>query len=251
MASPREHSPRDDGAAAPSASRVFADRTEAGALLGAVVREALWPAAEPPPGEAAAPRVFALPRGGVPVAAGVARALNAPLDVLIVRKIGHPESPEIGLGAIAEDGSGGALEPVFDAEMLSQAGLAPDDLADVVTRERAELARRVAAYRRGRRAPARAAAADLTGRLAIVVDDGLATGVTARAALRALRARGPARTMLAVPVAAPAAVMARKSETDEVVTLVTPRRFLSVGEWYDDFGQLTDADVLTLLAAIP
>jgi predicted phosphoribosyltransferase len=247
MASAREQSPRDDGAAAPSASPVFADRTEAGALLGAAVREALWPAA----GQVAAPRVFALPRGGVPVAAGVARALNAPLDVLMVRKIGHPESPEIGLGAIAEDGSGGALDPVFDLELLSQAGLAPDDLADAVTRERAELARRVAAYRRGRRAQARAATADLAGRLAIVVDDGLATGVTARAALRALRARCPARTMLAVPVAAPAAVMAMKNETDEVVTLVTPRRFLSVGEWYDDFGQLTDADVLTLLAAIP
>jgi len=208
-------------------------------------------------------RVFALPRGGVPVAAGVAVALRAPLDVLMVRKIGHPTTPELGLGAIAEDGHGGALAPYFDQELLRQAGLVASDLAGVVARERAELARRVAAYRRPAAAgpagggpagggPAGGGgAADLSGQLAIVVDDGLATGVTARAALRAVRARGPVASMLAVPVASAAAVAAMKSETDEVVTLVTPRRFLSVGEWYVDFGQLTDADVLTLLAAIP
>jgi putative phosphoribosyl transferase len=275
MASPRARP------LAPSGPPAFADRTEAGVLLGAAVRAAVDQAAaakrgHAPPGRARVPAqsgrprpaagpawarvpplVLALPRGGVPVAAGVAQALGAALDVLMVRKIGHPAAPELGLGAIAEDGGGGALAPFFDEQMMSTAGVAREDLEDVVTRERAELARRVAVYRPRPPAdehPARRAGSgpdELAGRLAVIVDDGLATGVTARAALRAVRARGPARTMLAVPVAAPAAVDALKNETDEVVTLVTPRRFHSVGEWYGDFGQLTDADVLTLLAAIP
>jgi putative phosphoribosyl transferase len=176
-----------------------------------------------------------------------------------VRKIGHPAAPELGLGAIAEDGLGGAAEPYFDGEMLATVGLTEPDLAAVVARERAELARRVAVYgrrppgARQRRSPAPhaggTAGRDLAGELVIVVDDGLATGVTARAALRAVRARGAARTVLAVPVAAPSAAEAIKKETDEVVTLVTPRRFRSVGEWYVDFGQLTDADVLTILSS--
>ena len=227
------------------------------------------------------PRVFALPRGGVPVAAGVAGAVGATLDVLMVRKIGHPAAPELGLGAIAEDGRGGAAEPYFDAEMLATVGLTVADLAVVGARERAELARRLIVY--GRRRPGDgtglptanvvpcaldpgdgpgtgdsgetggpdegAPGRDLAGELVIVVDDGLATGVTARAALRAVRARGAARTVLAVPVAAPSAAEAIKKETDEVVTLVTPRRFRSVGEWYVDFGQLTDADVLMILSS--
>jgi putative phosphoribosyl transferase len=245
--------------AAPSGPPAFRDRTEAGVLLGAALREFLGdsqrhdpergragtgPSAmtrDPPGGS---PVVFAIPRGGVAVAAGVARALSAPLDVLMVRKIGHPAAPELGLGAIAEDGAGGAAEPYFDADMLSRVGLTRDDLAGVVARERAELARRVAVYTRGTtRAEGRALALGPV----IVVDDGLATGVTARAALRAVRARGATRPVLAVPVAAAAAVDAIEKENGEVVTLVTTRRFRSVGEWYADFGQLTDADVLALL----
>jgi putative phosphoribosyl transferase len=240
MASPRRRyqHPRDIPPA-------FADRVQAGVLLGMLVKGALAAldaaareAGAPLP--AGPPRVLALPRGGVPVAAGVARTLDASLDVLAVRKIGHPASPELGLGAIAEGGG----EPLFDPEMLARAGLSQQDLAGVVAREQAELARRAAVYRR--RPPG-----DLTGLTVVVVDDGLATGVTARAAVRAVRARGAARVVLAVPVAAAAAREAVKDETDELVTVVTSRRFRSVGEWYADFGQLTDADVLTLLAAFP
>jgi predicted phosphoribosyltransferase len=184
----------------------------------------------------------------------VARALSATrdvtldviLDVIVVRKIGHPKALELGLGAIAEDGAGGAAEPFFDAEMLGRVGLAAGDLDGVVARERAELSRRVAVY-----APQRSVSGlpGLRGRLVIVVDDGLATGVTARAALRAVRARGARRIILAVPVASVETAQAMENETGEVVTLVTPRRFRSVGEWYADFGQLTDADVLALLSA--
>jgi putative phosphoribosyl transferase len=253
--------------AAPSGPPAFSDRAEAGVLLGAALREVLGdfqsrhpervradahPPAMAPGPSGGRPVVFGIPRGGVAVAAGVARALGAPLDVLMVRKIGHPAAPELGLGAIAEDGAGGAAEPYFDAEMLSQAGLAEDDLAAVVARERAELARRVSVYGAASRAGGLGGTGNLAGRVVIVVDDGLATGGTARAALGAVRARGAARTVLAVPVAAAAAVSdIEEKETGEVVTLVTPRRFRSVGEWYADFGQLTDADVLALLRPRP
>jgi putative phosphoribosyl transferase len=188
--------------------------------------------------------VFAIPRGGVAVAAGVARCLGAPLDVIVVRKVGHPEAPELGLGAIAEPASS---DPVFDDELLAQVALTRADLEGVVARERAELDRRTAVYRGAARRPDRCD-------VAVVVDDGLATGVTARAAVRAVRARGTPRIVLAVPVAAQQAVAALReelgnAETGEVVTLVTARRFRSVGEWYADFGQLTDDDVLTLLSS--
>jgi putative phosphoribosyl transferase len=260
-------SPPARRAAAPPGPPAFSDRAQAGVLLGAALRDALGKArpsaaermralpgsaARPDDSRGDRPRVFALPRGGVPVAVGVAGAVGASLGVLVVRKIGHPAAPELGLGAIAEDGRGGAAEPYFDAEMLATVGLTVADLAVVVARERAELARRLVVYGRrpdgGPGLPA-APGRDLAGELVIVVDDGLATGVTARAALRAVRARGAARTVLAVPVAAPSAAEAIKKETDEVVTLVTPRRFRSVGEWYVDFGQLTDADVLTILSS--
>ncbi len=204
----------------------FNDRAQAGVLLGAALREVLraerggdpergraLPAPAPSPllPGGRTPRVFALPRGGVPVAAGVAHALGATLDALMVRKIGHPAAPELGLGAIAEDGRGGVAEPYYDVEMLATVGLTAADLADVVARERAELARRVAVYGRAPGASGGGPAGpDLAGELVIGVDDGLATGVTARAALRAVRARGAARTVLAVPVAAPAGGPARQ-----------------------------------------
>jgi len=213
----------------------FPDRATAGLLLGEELKGAYSGALFIYPERTV---VAALPRGGVAVGREVAACLDVPLEVLVTRKIGHPEEPELGLGAIAEGG-----EPVYDDEMLARVGLHPADLAGVVDRERAELDRRILVYRGGRPPP------DFAGRWVIVVDDGLATGVTARVALRAVRDRGPARTTLAVPVASPQAVALLKAETDEVVTLVTPRRFRSVGEWYAEFGQLADADVLTLLAA--
>ena len=213
----------------------FANRAEAGERLGAALRESVRKFNIH---HLERPVVFAIPRGGVAVAAGVARCLDAPLEVIVVRKIGHPEAPEFGLGAIAEGG-----EPVFDDAVLAEAGLGVADLAPVVERERAELARRVSLYRGGGHGDRPVA------ELAIVVDDGLATGVTARAALRAVTARlGAGRTVLAVPIAAEGSLEAINAEADEVVTVVTARRLRSVGEWYADFGQLTDADVLTLLA---
>ena len=221
----------------------FADRAEAGVRLGAALRESVE---EFKFHHLERPVVFAIPRGGVAVAAGVARCLNAPLEVIVVRKIGHPEAPEFGLGAIAEGG-----EPVFDDAVLAEAGLGVADLAAVVERERAELARRVSVYCGAGHGDRPDGGRPDGERLAIVVDDGLATGVTARAALRAVAGRlgaGAGRTVLAIPIAAQGSLEAINAEADEVVTVVTARRLRSVGEWYADFGQLTDADVLTLLA---
>ncbi|PZG21193.1 phosphoribosyltransferase, partial [Spongiactinospora gelatinilytica] len=176
------------------------------------------------------------PRGGLPVGAPVAERLGGVLDVLVTRKIGYPPQPELGVGAIAEGG-----EPVFDTGLMRRLGLSQDALAAVVEEERAELRRRVAAYRGDRPLP------ELGGRDVIIVDDGLATGNTARAGLRAVRKEGPARLVLAVPVGAPETVASMREEADEVVVPAAPPEFQAVGQWYARFGQLSDADVLDVL----
>jgi putative phosphoribosyl transferase len=226
----------------------FTDRQAAGRLL--AERLAAMAALQEWAGRTV---VLGLPRGGVAVAKQVAAALAAPMDVIVTRKIGYPPQPELGVGAIAEDlgaeaftgeahGDVAAGPPVFDTGLLARLGLSPEDLAGVVAAEEAELARRVRVYR-GNRPPPQAA-----GRCVLVVDDGLATGGTARAALRSLRAAQAGYLVLAAPVASPTAAAAMRQEADQVVILAAPRRFASVGEWYRSFGQLTDADVLALLA---
>jgi putative phosphoribosyl transferase len=184
------------------------------------------------------PQVIGLPRGGVVVAVEVAHVLRADLDVLVVRKIGHPGRPELGVGAIAEDG-----EPVFDAVAMARALLAPEDMTDVVASARAECRRQAETYRGRRPAP------DVTGRTVVLVDDGIATGVTARAALRSLRARSPARLVLAVPVASGTALDRLRADADEVVALMVPARFGAVSRWYTRFDQTPDEVVVQLLAS--
>jgi putative phosphoribosyl transferase len=206
---------------------MFSDRTDAGRQLA----EALRGKVEPPA------IVLALPRGGVPVAVVVAEALDAPLDVIGVRKVGAPGRPELGVGAVAE---GGGL--VLDEGILGHLGLDRQDVDDTIAAERREVARRVERYRQGRPLP------DLEGKTVVVVDDGLATGVTARAALRAVRNQRATRVVLAVPVCSSAAQGDLASEADEVVCVMAPARFMAVGEWYRDFGQTSDDEVLEILA---
>ena len=179
--------------------------------------------------------VIGLPRGGVPVAAEVARALGAPLDVLIVRKLGHPRQPELAVGALAQGGFSVRNEGLM-------AGVSEADFARVLAREQRELERRADAYRGGR------PPLDLKGKQAVLVDDGLATGATMRAAVAAAKGAGAARVIVAVPVAAREARELMESEADQVVCLAEPVGFTSVGAWYADFGQTTDAEVTALLA---
>jgi putative phosphoribosyl transferase len=180
--------------------------------------------------------VVGLPRGGVPVAFEVARALGAPLDVIVVRKLGVPFQPELGMGAIGEAGA-----RVVDKLVVDAAGVSAEELAAVEARERAELERRVRRFR-GARPPTA-----MAGRTVVIVDDGIATGSTARAACQVARAQGAARVVLAVPVAPPESVATLSRDADEVVCIEMPARFLAVGEFYEDFSPTSDGEVVALL----
>jgi putative phosphoribosyl transferase len=195
----------------------FADRTEAGRqLAGRLVHLRGQPAV-----------ALGLPRGGVPVAAEVARAIGAPLDVIVVRKLGVPFQPELAMGAVGEEGA-----RVIDAEVVRLARVSAEDLSAIETRERSEVDRRARSYRAGRdRVP-------LTGRIAVIVDDGIATGATARAACQ---------VVLATPVAPPDWQHRIGSGADDMVSVATPMPFFAIGEFYDDFSQTTDEAVVACL----
>ncbi len=205
---------------------IFADRVEAGerlaeALAGRVGDDAV---------------VLAIPRGGVVAGEVVARRLGVSLDVVVPRKIGAPGNPELGLGAVAPG------VRVLDPRMIELLHVSDAYLEREIAAQEAEIARREHAYREGR------PASDVAGRVAIVIDDGVATGGTAAAALRWARSQGASRVILAVPVAPAASLERLRAEADEVVALATPDPFFAVGEWYRDFEQTSDSEVVAALA---
>jgi putative phosphoribosyl transferase len=204
----------------------FQNRSEAGQLLGERLGYLT----------SERPVVLGLPRGGVPVAFEVAQALASPLDVLVVRKLGVPFHPELAFGAIGEDDA-----QVLNTQLVQRLGLSKDTIAEVARHERAELIRRVEFYRGDR------AALALIGRTVVIVDDGLATGATARVAVEVARARGAKRIIVAVPVSPREAVAELRTLADEVISLHVPTQFEAVGEWYEDFNQTTDDEVTSLL----
>ena len=204
----------------------FRDRTDAGKCLAGELAELKERDAV----------ILGLPRGGVPVAFEVAEALDAPLDVIVVRKLGLPFQPELAMGAIGEGGV-----RVVNDEVVRMTGVEEQEFAAVERRERAELERRAEEFRRGRRR------VTLQDKVAIIVDDGIATGSTARAACQVARASGATHVILAVPVAPPASISELASVADEVVCLETPEPFFAVGQWYRDFTAVSDKDVTALL----
>lgn len=204
----------------------FTDRVDAGRRLAAHVSHL----------EGEDVVVLGLPRGGVTVAYQVAEALGAPLDIILIRKLGLPDHPELAMGAIGEGGV-----RVVNEAVLRAAGVGDDALRWVEERESAELDRRVRRYR-GDRAPT-----PLAGKTALIVDDGIATGATARAACQVARAHGAARVVLATPVAPRAVIDALRADADDVVCVESPKRFYAIGEWYGDFTQVTDEEVAAVL----
>ena len=206
----------------------FSDRREAGRVLGERLKDYK---------DRADVVVLALPRGGVPVAYEVAEELHAPLDVFIVRKLGVPGHEELAMGAIA---SGGVR--VLNEEIVSQLGLPGAAIDRIAQRELEELKRREREYRDDQPPP------DVRGKTVILIDDGLATGSTMRAAAMALRRMNPAKLVIAVPAAAPETCEAFRDEVDEVICAITPDPFYAVGVWYEDFSQTSDEEVRELLA---
>jgi len=180
--------------------------------------------------------VLALPRGGVPVAFEIVRAIEAPLDLMLVRKLGTPGQEELAMGAIAPGGV-----RLLNAEIVTQLGISEREIEEVAARERLELERRQRAYRGDRPEP------EVHGRCVILVDDGLATGATMRTAIKALRQRHPARIVVAVPVAPLETIDILRGEADEVICLATPAPFWAIGGWYEHFPQTSDAEVKSLL----
>jgi predicted phosphoribosyltransferase len=209
---------------------IFRDRADAGRQLARLIAERFPSLADE------APIVLAIPRGGVVVGREVADALGAPLDVFIARKLGAPGHEELGIGAVAPGGF-----RVLDDATIRMLGVPDDYIERVTARELDELERRLRAFRGDRLPP------DLRGRAVILVDDGLATGVTARASLAALRAEHPARLVFAAPVCSPEGRDFVAGDADAILCAATPQRFMGVGAWYQDFRQTTDEEVRDLL----
>ena len=208
----------------------FTDRSEAGRLLGDALAGKGY----------ADPIVLALPRGGVPIAIEVARKLHAPVDLILVRKIGVPFQPELAAGAVVD---GASPEIVYNDEVLAMAGLTRGDVDELSRTQLEEIKRRRALYLHDRKT------VSVAGKTAIIVDDGIATGATARAALHAVRRRKAAKVVLATPVAASESLRSLSREADEIVCLSEPTPFYAIGVHYLDFRQLGDGDVIALLRA--
>lgn len=206
----------------------FYDRTDAGCRLAAELQKFK--------GEDVV--VFALPRGGAPVAEPIATALHAPLDLVLVRKIGVPFQPELAMGAVAD---GGDPVVVRNGDVIAMTDVSEEEFQDVCERELEEIERRRRLYLGSRPRP------EAKGHVAIVVDDGVATGATTRAALRAVRARAPKKLVLAVPVAPPDTLQSLAPEVDEIICLETPRAFGAIGFFYRDFRQIDDEEVIDIL----
>ncbi|HTB10038.1 MAG TPA: phosphoribosyltransferase [Bryobacteraceae bacterium] len=207
--------------------RIFQNRSHAGQLLAEELKRRKLPAETV---------VLALPRGGVPIGFAVAHALHAALDVMVVRKLGVPWQPELAIGAIA----GGHL--ALNQDLIQELGISQPQIQSIVEKETAELHRRETLYRSGR------PALRLSGRTVVLVDDGLATGSTMMVAARFARSLGPARLIVCAPIGSQQACHRMKSQCDECICLARPDPFIAVGEWYEDFQQISDAEVSHLLA---